>query len=217
MAGCFIAFEGIDGCGKSTQIALLSGWLRDHGIEPLIVREPGGTPVGEQIRHILLDPETGDLSYESEVLLYAASRAELVRQVIEPALAEGRVVIADRFVDSSRAYQGAGREVGVDAVSRANELATGGHEPDLVVYLQISLQEAVQRRAAEQDDRIEAAGEEFFSRVHVAFEQLASSGDARWKTVNGVGDASDVQVDVQRIVGEALARTGVVQEAGSAT
>jgi dTMP kinase len=183
VSGVFITFEGIDGCGKSTQVELLVEWLRARGIEPLMVREPGGTPLGEQMRNIVLDLATGDIDPRAEALIYATSRAELVNTVIAPALAEGRVVIADRFVDSSLAYQGVGRGLGIGEVRAANKLAIGPYMPNVTVLLAIDANVAAVRRAGNSDDRIEAAGIEFQRVVAEAYNELAA-GDSRFHVVD---------------------------------
>ena len=176
--GLLISFEGVDGCGKSTQVARLAQRLTAAGHDVIVVREPGGTTIGERVRALVLDPEAGVVDPAAEALLYAASRAQLVSDVIEPALAAGRVVIVDRYVDSSLAYQGAGRGLGVDAVLEANLLATRGRLPDLTLLLEAPLAIAAERRrvAGEPGDRIELAGNDFFERVHAAYGELAE----RW-------------------------------------
>ncbi len=193
MRGPFITFEGIDGCGKSTQVRLLSAWIHEAlGREPLLVREPGGTGLGERIRELLLDPATGEISSSAEALLYAASRAELVSEVIEPALAGGTAVIADRFLGSSLVYQGVARGLGVDRVRAANELAIGSCNPDITILLDIPVEVAASRRAAtgEAPDRIELAGDAFMERVADAYRSIAATSP-QWIVV-----AADADPDV---------------------
>lgn len=192
MRGVFISFEGIDGCGKSTQIARLITRLEQAGIEPLVVREPGGTALGERVRELLLDPATGDIAPTSEALLYAASRAELVATVIEPALTRGEIVIADRFIDSSIVYQGSGRGIGAEPVRAANMLATQGLLPDCTIFLRIDLNTSIARRSNEDDDRLEAAGSAFFARVAIAYDVLAQSDAARVATIDGSASPDEV-------------------------
>lgn len=209
--GLLISFEGIDGCGKSTQLARLADRLRAAGIEPLLVREPGGTDLGERVRDILLDPATGDIAPAAEALLYAASRAELVASTIEPALAAGRVVLVDRYVDSSLAYQGAGRELGVDRVLEANLLATRGRLPDRTVLVHIDPAVARERRGAtgESEDRLEQAGVEFFARVHASYETLAARWPERIAIVDGAAPIDQVERDVDAQLAVVLAAAGV--------
>lgn len=212
--GLLISFEGIDGCGKTTQLRRLADRLRAAGHEPLLVREPGGTALGERVREILLDPATGDIAAAAEALLYAASRAELVAGTIEPALAAGQVVVVDRYVDSSLAYQGAGRELGIDRVLEANLLATRGRLPDVTVLVEVDPQVASERRraAGDDDDRLEQAGSEFFERVHVAYGELAARWPERIRRVDGERAVDEVERAVDAIVAPLLVSRGIELE-----
>lgn len=209
--GLFISFEGIDGSGKGTQIERAVTWLSEqYGSEPLQVREPGGTGLGEQIRSLLLH---GDhMSPTAEALLYASARAELVAQRLRPALNAGRVVVADRYVHSSIAYQGAGRELGVARVAQANELATGGLSPDLVILLDIEPEVAAARvRAAreasgEAVDRLEEAGLEFFTRVAAAYRELAIREHERFVVLDATRDVDELAVAIQAAIAAAFDR-----------
>lgn len=209
--GLLISFEGIDGCGKTTQLTRLADRLRAVGVEPLLVREPGGTHLGEQVREILLAPDTGDIAPAAEALLYAASRAELVVSTIEPALADGRVVLVDRYVDSSLAYQGAGRGLGVDRVLEANLLATRGRLPDATVLVAVDPAVARDRRiaAGEVADRLEQAGDSFFARVHESYAELAARWPERIRTVDGAAGPDDVERAVDAIVRPLLGGVGI--------
>ncbi|MDR2504924.1 MAG: dTMP kinase [Oscillospiraceae bacterium] len=172
--GLFMTIEGIDGAGKTTQVPLLAERLTQMGWEVVTTREPGGDLVAEKIRELLKADGIGDMTAETEAYLFAASRAQHVRKVIMPALARGAVVISDRFVDSSIAYQGAGRELGASRVQRLNELAVDVCVPDLVMLLMVDLETALLRRgSATRLDRIERSGESFFRRVYDAFVGLA--------------------------------------------
>ena len=162
--GSFIAFEGVEGAGKGTQIALLERYLRDEGVSVMVTREPGGTRVGEQIRDLLLDPETGALDARTEALLFAAARAQTVATVIRPALAEGKVVICDRYVDSSLAYQGAGRGLGETDVLSLNVWGTQGLFPDLVILLHVEPEQGLARSRGA-PDRMEAEGQAFLAKA----------------------------------------------------
>lgn len=193
-AGLLITFEGIDGCGKTTQLQRLAARLEQAGDAPLAVREPGGTVVGERIRELVLDPATGDIAPATEALLYAASRAELVASTLEPALRDGRVVLMDRFIDSSLAYQGAGRELGVERVLEANLLATRGRLPDATILVDVDPALARARLAGTDvpPDRLEAAGDEFFERVRAAYLDLAAQHPRRIHVVDGAIDVDSV-------------------------
>lgn len=170
--GIFISFEGTDGTGKSTQIELLKGHMEDLGRETLCLREPGGTPIGEKIRDILLDVENSEMDSRTEALLYAASRAQLVSQVIKPALDDGKVVICDRYVDSSYAYQGFARGLG-EPVRDINEFATGGLMPDITFLLMLDAEKAIKRIKDHPFDRIESEGSGFMGEVGRAYLKIA--------------------------------------------
>jgi len=168
----FVTFEGLDGSGKSTQAALLVERLRGKGREVVATREPGGTPVGERVREVLLGGE-GELLAWTEAALFAAARSEIVARVIRPALARAADVVCDRYVDSSLAYQGAARGLGVEAVLALNEGATGGLLPDRTFLLLLAPDEAA-RRLGPRADRIERAGAEFRTRVDAGYRELAA-------------------------------------------
>ena len=184
MRGRFIALEGGDGCGKSTQARLLAEHL---GVR--LTREPGGTPAGERMREIVLDPATGELDLHSEVLLYAASRAEHVTKVIRPSIEAGEDVVCDRFIASSLAYQGYGRELVVDEVAWINDWGTGGLRPDLTILVDVPWSIAATRLSGDLD-RLEAVGDEFHERVAAGYRALAE--DDGWAVVDGSGTIEDV-------------------------
>lgn len=180
--GRFVTLEGIDGSGKSTQADLLAGALERSGRDVVRTREPGGTTLGEAVRAILLDGE-GAVSGAAEVLLFAAARAQLVREVIAPALADGRWVVCDRFLDSSLAYQGGARGAGIDVVAGVNALAVGESMPDMTLLLSISPERAAARRAGAAD-RIEAEGLALQERVARAYRQIADGDPGRITVVD---------------------------------
>jgi dTMP kinase len=190
MRGLFVTFEGIDRSGKTTQARLLCEAL---GSDAVGVREPGGTEVGERVRDILKDPRAR-LGAEGEALLFAAARAELVAQVIRPALESGLVVVSDRFLDSSLAYQGAARGLGVDEVERINSFATGGLKPDLTFLL--SIEPAAAAARAGESDRFEDEGLGLQEAVLAAYEELAAGDSERWRRVDADRLPEEVHADV---------------------
>jgi dTMP kinase len=195
MAGLFVTLEGIDRAGKSTQAALLA-----DALGAVAVREPGGTEAGERIREILKDPAV-TLSVEAEALLFAAARAELVRQVIRPALESGQTVVCDRFLDSSLAYQGVARGMGVDVVRRINEPAVGDLVPDLTVLLALDHGAAAERGA--EQDRFEQEGAALQRAVAGGYDELAAADPGRWRRMDAARDPEAVHADVLAAVREA--------------
>jgi dTMP kinase len=189
--GLFITIEGGEGVGKSTQMRLLAERLVASGAEVLVTREPGGTGVGDRIREMLLDP-TSVIAPVTELLLYEASRAELVAQVIAPALERGEIVICDRFFDSSTAYQAYGRGLDLEMVQRLNLAATGGLVPDITVLLAMDLTEAMARATQGGADRIEAATGGFHERVVAGFASLAAAEPQRWLAIDAAGGPEQV-------------------------
>jgi len=181
----FISFEGLDGCGKTTQAAMLAAALELEGRTVVRVREPGGTPIGERIRELLLDGDSV-IGGAAEALLYAAARAQLVDQVILPALARGEVVVADRFIDSSLAYQGVARGLGLEQVLQANELATGGLMPDITLLLRLPPELAADRRG-DSPDRIESESDGFHAAVAEGFAAAAARFPERIHVVDASG------------------------------
>jgi dTMP kinase len=194
-AGLFVAFEGVEGAGKGTQIRLAQEWLEEQGADVLVTREPGGTEVGEQLRNVLLGHETGRLEPKTEALLFAASRAQLVMTVIRPALAEGKVVIADRYIDSSVAYQGWARGLGEQDVLTLNVWATQGLFPDLVILLHLE-PEAGLLRSLEEPDRIEMEGGDFHAKVADAYLRIAEEHPERFVVVDADGPPDQVHAKV---------------------
>lgn len=203
-AGRFITFEGGDGSGKSTQAAMLADALEEAGREVVRVREPGGTPLGESIRALVLDTPPGSMGPVAEACLFAASRAELVRLVIVPALEAGRWVVCDRFLDSSVAYQGAGRDLGADAVVAINRASVQGCTPDLTVLVDVPVDLAARRRCAG-PDRIEAEGDDFQRKVADGYAALAAAEPGRVRVVDGTGTPDEVHARVMELVARVTA------------
>lgn len=197
-ASRFIVLEGGDGVGKSTQIALLSSWLDAVGVPHVRTREPGGTPVGEAIREVVLSRDDLDMPAETELMLILAARAAFVRDVVRPALASGRTVLADRFSLSTLAYQGYGRGLDLDRVREADEIATGGLRPDLYLVLDLPPDESRERRRLEggDSDRIEREGEDFRKAVRDGYLALAES-EPGVELVSGRGPPEDVHAHIR--------------------
>jgi len=188
--GLFVTLEGIDRSGKTTQAKLLCDALGDAA---LAVREPGGTPVGERVRELLKDPDAR-IEPATEALLFAAARAQLVSEVIHPALAAGRVVVSDRFLDSSLAYQGSARGLGVQEVAQLNRVATGSLSPDITFLLVLDPQRAAER--AGEQDRFEGEGAELQQRVLEAYERLAEADPDRWRRIDADRPPDEVHADL---------------------
>lgn len=208
MAGLFVSFEGGEGCGKSTQIRLLDEKLASAGRLVLQVREPGGTAIGEVIRHLLkYHPENGNMTREAELLLFAASRAQLVREKIQPFLASGGIVVADRFLDSTTVYQGSGRDLPADLVAAVNDFATGGCKPDITFLLDLDATTGLARaraRHADRRDRMEQAEESFYHTVRQAYLDLAAREPERFRVL----DASLPPDQLHLIILETLTARG---------
>lgn len=205
--GFFLAVEGGDGAGKTTQSDLLETWLAERGVPCDRTREPGGTPIGEKIRSLLLDHGQGEIDPRTEALLFAASRAAHVVQRIEPALAAGTWVLTDRYVDSSVAYQGVGRGLGTEEVASVNDWAIGGLQPDLTIILDLDPEISRERMAARGDgraDRMESAGEDFHARLRSAFLDRAAEEPGRYLVVDAALNPETVQETIRARVEELL-------------
>jgi dTMP kinase len=202
--GAFIAFEGVEGAGKGTQIAMLERYLRDAHVPVLVTREPGGTATGERIRDLLLDPGTGSLDARAEAMLFAAARAQTVASVIRPALAEGKVVVCDRYVDSSLAYQGSGRGLGETDILSLNVWATQGLFPDLVILLHIEPELGL-ARSNDEPDRMEREGGSFLARVADAYLRIAEEHPERFVVIDAAREPAEVFDDVRVAIDKALA------------
>jgi dTMP kinase len=209
MKGLFITFEGTEGSGKSTQIPILANQLRKLGHHVRVLREPGGTPIGEEIRHTLKHSKANEaMTPEAELLLMNASRAQLVREIIRPALAAGEIVLSDRFYDSTTAYQGYGRQLDLNIVKSIIDAAVGDTRPDLTLLFLLPHDIAEQRRAARQPslpmaiqrDRIEEAGRSFFERAAKGYETIAAAEPKRIRKVDATGTVPEISERIWKMV-----------------
>jgi dTMP kinase len=211
--GLFVSFEGGDGCGKTTQLRLLAARLRSLGCAVLETTEPGGTRIGAQIRRILLDSANQELRPTAELLLYFASRAQNVEEVILPALAEGKIVLTDRFTDSTMAYQGFGRGLGERVVADLDRIASRGLTPDVTVLIDIDLETALararQRNLDLSETRMDEQAVEFHRRVREAYLAMAAREPARFRAIDGRGDAASVAEAVWAAFAPALEKLRV--------
>lgn len=185
MKGIFISMEGADGSGKSTQIQMLKEYLTKKGYDIVVTREPGGTKISEKIRELILNPEHTEMGKETEMMLYAAARAQLVHEVICPALEEGKAVICDRYVDSSVVYQGIAREIGIETVYQVNQYAIQGLLPELTIHLDLDAKEGIRRKKNQAElDRMELETLEFHNKVAQGYRELAKREPERIKTID---------------------------------
>ncbi len=201
--GTFISLEGPDGAGKTTQLKLLSKYLDSVNCQYIITRDPGGTPLGKQIRRIVLHSE-GDVSPVAELLLYQADRAQHVSEIIGPALNKGLVVLCDRYVDSTLAYQGYGRNIDLGLIRQLNEIATGGLMPELTILFDIDSEAGLSRLHPSGHDRLEREAMDFHTRVRSGYLELAKGEPHRWRVIDAGRAMSAVQEDLQMIIAEKL-------------
>lgn len=198
----FITFEGSDGCGKSTQIARLAEFLRQEGYPVLLTREPGGTPIGEQIRTILSDLKNTEMEKRTEILLFQAARAQHVEQLINPYLQQGGLVLCDRYADSTLAYQGYGYQLfDLEHLRALINFATGGLWPDLTLFLDVSVEEGLRRRANGGEwNRLDAYQLDFYQRVRAGYHTMAEAEPQRWVIIDAARSPADVQDEIRRVV-----------------
>ena len=198
----FITFEGSDGCGKSTQIARLAEFLRQEGYPVLLTREPGGTPIGEQIRTILSDLNNTEMEKRTEILLFQAARAQHVEQLINPHLQQGGLVLCDRYADSTLAYQGYGYQLfDLEHLRALINFATGGLWPDLTLFLDVSVEEGLRRRANGGEwNRLDAYQLDFYQRVRAGYHTMAEAEPQRWVIIDAARSPADVQDEIRRVV-----------------
>lgn len=204
--GSFITFEGIDGSGKTTQLSGIAEYLENQGKEVLKLREPGGTSIGEQIRNILLSRGNMAMSVETELMLFAAARAQLVREVIEPALAEGKWVLCDRFMDSTTVYQGYGRQIDLQLIGQLNSIAVGRCKPDLTLLFDLSVEAAGSRLAARSDksDRLDLESKAFAERTRKGYLELAAAEPSRFKVLDAERSSADIEKQIKSILREGI-------------
>jgi dTMP kinase len=206
--GRFITFEGIDGSGKTTQLRILSKWLREQGRETVESVEPGGTEIGRQIRRILLDPASAGLHPRAELLLYFASRAQNVEEVIRPALEAGRIVLCDRFTDSTLVYQGCGRGLDTSAILELDRIACRGLTPDVTLLIDIDIATSLARakrrneKSGRAEARIDEESEAFHERVRQGYLALAERAPARFIVIDGCAPMTDVAARIREAIQE---------------
>lgn len=196
--GLFITFEGIDGCGKSTQLNLLAKYLKEKGIEVLITREPGAVGLGEKLREILLNYD-GDVSSNCEAFLFLADRAQHIDTIVKPAIEAGKIVLCDRHTDSTIAYQGYGRGVDLEQIKMLNKIATSGLVPDLTLVFDIDM-ETSQQRVGKNKDRMESAGLEFHKKVRSGYLEIAKQEPDRVKVISGMDTIENIFEGVKETV-----------------
>lgn len=201
----FITFEGSEGCGKSSQVARLFTFLQKKGYDVISTREPGGTPIGEQIRAILSNLENTEMQQRTEILLFQASRAQLVEQVIRPHLAKGGIVLSDRYADSTLAYQGFGYQRDLAPLRALIQFATGGLKPDLTLLLDVDVEVGLRRRARGGEwNRLDALQLDFYQRVRQGYLQLSQEEPERWVVIDAMQPFEQVQRSIRRVVMERL-------------
>lgn len=208
--GYFITFEGPDGSGKSTQIKALAEHLRSRGVDVLLTREPGGTPISEEIRALLHDLRRREMAPRAEILLYSAARAQLVSQVIRPHLEAGGLVLSDRYADSTLAYQGYGHGLSLDALRQITAFATGGLQPDLTLLFDIDVETGLARRkqGGVEWNRLDAYDLEFHRRVRAGYLELAAAEPERWVRLDATRERAALEAEVRGVVLAKLAARG---------
>ncbi len=204
--GMFISLEGVEGCGKSIQAELLTDYIVKLGHSVIRTREPGGTPIAEQIREILLEPRNRDMTHITELLLYLASRTQHVSQLILPALDEGKIVICERFSDATFAYQGYARGLDLDHLKQVNDMATGGLEPDLTLLLDLEAENGLSRKQHDQRDRLENESVDFHNRVREAYLVIAGESPERVQVIDAKGSIETIHLSIRECVDQRLAK-----------
>ena len=198
--GLFITFEGADGCGKTTQLMLMAKYLKEHGTDVLVTREPGAKGLGEKLREILLNYD-GEVSSQAEAFLFLADRAQHMDVIIKPAVAAGKIVLCDRHTDSSVAYQGYGRGIDISRINMLNDIATGGRKPDLTIVFDVDVETSL-ARVGKEKDRIENAGMEFFNRVRNGYLQIAKQEPERVKVIDATQSIEAIHIQVIKLINQ---------------
>ncbi|KKN19043.1 hypothetical protein LCGC14_0949710 [marine sediment metagenome] len=207
--GFFVTFEGVEGAGKSTQIKIMKKYLGKKGWPIVTTREPGGTFIGDELRDILLDVDNKDIDPKVEALLYAASRAQLVSNVIKPALEEKKVVLSDRYIDSSLAYQGYGRGLPIDAILDFNKWATSALQPDLTFLFRLPAEQGLARTSTKHADRIESESISFHKKVEKGYDELAASYKDRYHVIDATKTTEQVTQEIKAVIDNMLAAVTV--------
>ena len=213
--GLFVTFEGPEGCGKTSQLRLLAAYLQDQGCDVLTTREPGGAPISERVRAIVLDPIHTNMEPTTEFLLFSAARAQHVAEVIRPHLERGGVVLCDRFADSSLAYQGYGYGLDLEARRAITHFATGGLVPDLTLFLDLPVEAGLRRKAGGRGDawnRMEQKQIAYHERVRAGYLAMAADEPERWVTIDATGDIRSVQDAIREPIMRQLVRRGLVAQ-----
>jgi len=202
----FITIEGPDGSGKTTQVPLLAEAIRQAGYDLVVTREPGGTEIGDQVRQVIMDLKNKQMFPATEILLFQSSRAQLVRELILPSLKAGKVVLCDRYADSTLAYQGYGHQTDLATLRQIIDFATGGLKPDLTLYLDIDVEAGLRRRSEGDDkwDRMDDYDLAFHQRVREGYHEMIAAEPERWVAIDGGRSVEKVQEDLQRVVLERL-------------
>lgn len=198
--GLFITFEGADGCGKTTQLMLMAKYLKEHGAEVLVTREPGAKGLGEKLREILLNYD-GEVSSQAEAFLFLADRAQHMDIIIKPAVVTGKIVLCDRHTDSTVAYQGYGRGIDVSRINMLNDIATGGRKPDLTIVFDVDVETSLSRVGKEKD-RMENAGMDFFNRVRNGYLQIAKQEPERVKVIDATQSIEAIHIQVIKFINQ---------------
>ena len=200
--GLFITFEGADGCGKTTQLKLLAEYLTNKGLEVVITREPGAKGLGEKVREILLNYD-GEVSDRCESFLFLADRAQHIDKIINPAIAQGKIILCDRHTDSSVAYQGYGRGLSIERINMLNSLAVNGRYPDMTLVFDIDVETSM-KRVGEEKDRMESAGMDFFNRVRNGYLEIAKQEPNRVKVLDARKSIEEIHKDVIGLIGKLI-------------
>lgn len=210
MSGYFISLEGPDGCGKTTISEIIYDYFKNKGINIYLTREPGGTEIGEEIRDIILDKNNKNLSNKTEALLYAASRAQHVDEIIRPKLEKGALVLSDRYLLSSLAYQGVGRDLGIEEVLEINKFATGGLDPDLILFFHIDPKETLKRKLGHEADRLELEGEKFHQKVYDGYMEAKKIYKDKLVNIDASKSIEEVKTETIKIIEEKLKEEGLI-------